>query len=394
MKIDRREFLRKAGFGSIALASLPTLVNALATPGWAQGQTFNANGLRATLGEQITILGNGALGLRYFPDEGVSSIGDRSRVRLLIAATHDSYLVEGPDLLHLESARKVLSPGPRGSFDNGYTGISAVYAHRNGKLYAFYHAEDHEGMPSLGEDMPSGYYASVGVAESSDGGVRWTKLGQVVTSGKPKDFKAFPNHNARGAGLPGVVADTGGRYLYLYYTDQSFASRGAQICMARADLSAGIPGPGQWYKYDGSSFAEPGIGGRDVPILSVFHLNRAHALFPHVTYSAFLDRYLMIFNVNQWQESRGNLPAVSSGIYITHSRDGIAWNTPTQLVADYSVPVPGKSISWEATLLLNEESQGREGWLVYGFSPKWGSAFFGRTPHYMVGRKIVLEKSE
>lgn len=38
MKIDRREFLRKAGFGSIALASLPTLANALATPAWAQGE--------------------------------------------------------------------------------------------------------------------------------------------------------------------------------------------------------------------------------------------------------------------------------------------------------------------------------------------------------------------
>ena len=37
MKIDRREFLRKAGLGSIALASLPTLANALAKPAWAQG---------------------------------------------------------------------------------------------------------------------------------------------------------------------------------------------------------------------------------------------------------------------------------------------------------------------------------------------------------------------
>lgn len=37
MKIDRREFLKKAGLGSIALASLPTLANALAKPAWAQG---------------------------------------------------------------------------------------------------------------------------------------------------------------------------------------------------------------------------------------------------------------------------------------------------------------------------------------------------------------------
>lgn len=41
MKIDRREFLRKAGLGTIAVGSLPALpalVNAFATPALAQGQ--------------------------------------------------------------------------------------------------------------------------------------------------------------------------------------------------------------------------------------------------------------------------------------------------------------------------------------------------------------------
>src|SRR3989304_8391351 len=38
MKMDRREFLRKAGLGSIALASLPKIVDSLATPAAAQGQ--------------------------------------------------------------------------------------------------------------------------------------------------------------------------------------------------------------------------------------------------------------------------------------------------------------------------------------------------------------------
>lgn len=39
MKVDRREFLRKAGVGSVALASLPTLATVLAKPAWAQGGT-------------------------------------------------------------------------------------------------------------------------------------------------------------------------------------------------------------------------------------------------------------------------------------------------------------------------------------------------------------------
>lgn len=164
------------------------------------GRVLDANGLRLTLGEQVTILKDGALGLRYFPDEGTSSIGGPGHTKLVLAATNDSYVVEGPDLLHLNSAKRVLSPGPPGSFDNGYTGMSAVYADKNGRLYAVYHAEDHEGIPILGKDQPPGYYASVAIAESNDAGGIWTKLGQVVTSGKPKNFKAFPDHNARGAG--------------------------------------------------------------------------------------------------------------------------------------------------------------------------------------------------
>ena len=233
------------------LAIAACALGVISKPTHAADRIIDANGFRVMLGEQVTILKDGALGLHYFPDEGTSSIGVPRHAKLVLAAANDSYLIDGLDLMHLNSAKRVLSPGPPGSFDNGYAGISAIYADKNGKLYGYYHAEDHEGIPILGEDKPPGYYASVAVAESGDGGERWTKLGQVVTSGKPKDFKAFPEHNARGAGLPGVVADRDGRYLLLYYTDQSFASGSTQICMARADLSAGSPGPGRWLKFDG-----------------------------------------------------------------------------------------------------------------------------------------------
>lgn len=45
MKMDRREFLRQAGLGSIALGSLPALLHTVARPAWAQGRrgfTFDA----------------------------------------------------------------------------------------------------------------------------------------------------------------------------------------------------------------------------------------------------------------------------------------------------------------------------------------------------------------
>lgn len=39
MEIDRRDFLKRAGLGSIALGTLPTLISSLTTPAWAQGGT-------------------------------------------------------------------------------------------------------------------------------------------------------------------------------------------------------------------------------------------------------------------------------------------------------------------------------------------------------------------
>jgi hypothetical protein len=36
MKMERAEFLKKAGLGSIAFASLPALVESFATPAWGQ----------------------------------------------------------------------------------------------------------------------------------------------------------------------------------------------------------------------------------------------------------------------------------------------------------------------------------------------------------------------
>ncbi len=54
MKIGRREFLRKVGLGSIALTSLPTVANTLATPAWAEESdrvfTFVALSKGATIG--------------------------------------------------------------------------------------------------------------------------------------------------------------------------------------------------------------------------------------------------------------------------------------------------------------------------------------------------------
>lgn len=360
----------------------------------AEERRIEAQDLVITLGDQVTILKDGALGLDYFPDESIGRIPDENKLRLLLASKHSSFLVEGEDLLNLKTAKKVLTPGGWGSVDNGYAGISGVHRYTNGKLYAFYHAEDHQGMPSLGPGRPNGYYATVAVAESSDDGHSWTKLGPVIVSAKPKEFKANPNHNARGVGLPGITVDRSGKYLYLYYTDQSFSNpAGNQTSVARADLTVGPPIPGSFSKYFQGSFSEPGIGGQETHVLSAARRQRSFAMYANPSYVSTLDRYITVFNILNRREhiEPGEAPTIS-GIYLAQSQDGLNWSRGTQLIADYATFFHGKSVSVAGTILW-DNAKAASGWLVYGYSPSWGHdrGSYRGTPHYMVGRRISIE---
>jgi hypothetical protein len=249
-------------------------------------------------------------------------------------------------------------------------------------------------MPRIEENGLPGYYGSVGLAESSDDGASWTRRGQILRGARPKEWTAYPGHTARGTGLPGAVADPDGRYVYAYYTDQSMQEgRGTQICMARADLNEGPPLPGRWKKLFRGAFAEPGVGGRESPVVDVLATDGAHAMYPHVSYSRYLGAYVMALNVNAWKEPARGAPPSRSGIYVATSGDAVHWSRPVQLLSDYSYPMPRRSLSWEATVVF-DDADGRDGWLVYAHSPDWPAGPRVGKPHFMVGRRIALRRAD
>jgi hypothetical protein len=334
------------------------------------------------VGNPITLLKDGQFGLTYFPDEGTSLIQRSPMMRLVITARDSSYVVEGPNLQKLSAATKVLSPGLRGEFDNGYAGISAVIQ-LGRTYYGFYHAEDREGLPALAGGIP-GFYASIGLARSDDG-TTWSKVGQVVTSSQPKSWVAYPNQGDRGAAEPSAIVSKDGHWVHLYYTEHSrLNGRGVDICLARADLSNGPPLPGTFRKYYKGSFSEQGLGGRDTPVITARGFSSANALEGHVSYSKKVDKYLIIFGIDAYQERMSGLPPTHSGIYAAWSGDAIAWSPPFRLVADQAVPQTGKSLSWEASVIFDDKT-GSAGMLVYGYTPSWGT-----TPHYMLGRRVTI----
>ncbi|MES2460042.1 MAG: hypothetical protein V4671_05620 [Armatimonadota bacterium] len=356
--------------------------------------------INVTLGKPQTLLAAGSahgLGLAYFPDMPLIALKTVPFLRLIVVAGVSSYILEGSDLHHLSHPRKVLSPGNPGSYDNGYAGLAGVIPDSKGKkgnLYALYHAEDHEGMPPIPGGIP-GFYASVAAASSTDEGRSWHKIGPVITSVRPKAWTAFNGQADRGVGEPCLTVDRTEKFLYAYYTDHSrIAGRGVQICLARAPLPVRARG---WRKYYNGQFSEPGLGGRDTPVMSVRHLNDSDALMPSVHYSKALHCYVMLFNVNCWKEHRDSAEPKLSGVYVSYSEDATVWQEPQRLLADNATAWIGHSVTWHPSIVWDPGST-QSGWLVYGYSERWGhrsgNSDTSGIPHYLVGQRIAFRRQE
>jgi len=379
---------RKVGNFLICFVSILCLIQCNSS---TTDDSLNNIEFEVTLGEHKVLYQNGELGLNYFPDEAVLLIRREPTYRILVTSAISTYLLEGEDLENLTSAREVLTQGEAGSFDNGYVGASGIYKHTYEKIYVFYHGEDQEGMGVLDEstEIP-GFYCSVGVAVSSDEGENWEKVGQLITSSKPKDWSSYEGQSDKGAGEPGAVLTKDGKYLYIYYTEHSRQdNRGVQICMARIPVDNFSLD--NCKKYYNGEFSEPSISGKDTPVVSAKHMDDAEASFPHVVYSISLDKYIMICNINFWKEYINDTGLKNSGIYVLYSDDGIKWSEPVKLITDNSVPLIGKSLSWQGTIIWDEGSD-TEGWLVYGYTSKWGHLYNDSgIPHHMAGRRIKFD---
>ena len=342
--------------------------------------------IAARLGERKVILNDGQHGLKYFPDGAIAVVRSKPKYRILLAAGVSSYLLEGENMESLVPVNKVLAPGKKGSFDNGYAGINATYYHEESReLLALYHAEDQEQMGQSSHGIP-GFYCSVGLAVSKDDGMTFAKLGPVITSHLPKNLNGPRD---QGCGEVCICLDKSGRYLYAYYTEHSkINKRGVQICMARC-LVNDMGRPGTWKKFYEGSFSQPGIGGKDTLIVTAQDIG-ADAIFPHVTYSEMLQKYVMILNINAYIEYTKGIKPEKSGIYVTFSDDGIQWSKPVKLITIYSIPLIDEEMGCHPTLIWSHtDNASAIGWLYYSYSERWGHRG-GQKSHYMVGHPITF----
>jgi len=81
-----------------------------------------------------------------------------------------------------------------------------------------------------------------------------------------------------------------------------------------------------------------------------------------------------------------------SGFYTTSPDQGIVWSEPSLIFSVLTVPIPGIEMAMHPSLLLMDQGQGSvKGWLLYGYSPRWGHSD-GEPTHHLVGRPIRLER--
>jgi hypothetical protein len=326
--------------------------------------------------------------LHYFPDETLSVFRTPTGWRMLMAAGVRSVLLEGPSIEALAGPRDILLPGKAGAFDNGYAGISAVWRTGAGELLAIYHAEDHEGIQPNDAGIP-GFYCQVALAVSKDDGATFEKRGPIV-SGQLR--KVAGGRFDQGLGEPCLVAGPEGKYLYLYYSShERIGGRGVQICLARCRLEDAAK-PGAWSKYFDGGFSEPGLGGRDTPVMTS-GAEQTDALFPHVVYLPAFQRFVMIFCVNAWNE--GDQPQ-RSGFYAAFSKDGVHWprDAVRQIWKTPVIAALNRPVGWHPTLILDDHpaTGGISGWLYYGYSESWGDRPPNK-PHYLVRRPISFARS-
>jgi hypothetical protein len=226
--------------------------------------------------------------------------------------------------------------GP-GSFDQNYAAPGSVVRDPTlpaGNLIMLYEAEQH----CFGGQYDFNFFASVGLARSSDGGKTWPLLGAAeryavlqVPGAKPSTTPA----PVEGDAIPSAFVDdvASGNLLYVVYQNTGAAAiqPDGYLRVARAPL--GQPGELQFAKWHQGSWSEAGIGGMDSPITAERGCGASgYQGGAQISYVDPLQRYLLTFVCVKLQ-------VTSSGKYAPYEA-GWYFSTATSLEnQDWSSPV-------------------------------------------------------
>ena len=192
-----------------------------------------------------------------------------------------------------------------------YIGGGPVYVVPQGQVGAgnwllVYHAEYND---------PA--YFMLGMAVSSDKGLHWIDLGEVIRFNQPFSYQ--------GTGAPGAIGDPplvispDGKYFYIYFQDWLTSGVFTNISVARAPISGVLEAAfnhnphyaAPFKKYYQGAWDQSGIGGASTDLAPTARYSGGL----NVYYSSYLQRYVM-------------LNSDSQNYSYVESPDGLHWTTP------------------------------------------------------------------
>ncbi len=322
------------------------------------------------LGDQRQLLTAGEFGMTDTPDEHLSLLQQSGAYRVWVAGEIDGQhgstallstsdgVTFAPAVESGGNATPVFGPPgrPSGSTFDSYYAAPGTVLQIGGSYVMIFHGEDHTWN---GQTYPTTFYATVGLATSSDG-IHWTTVGPIITSRdrKPPSVPA----GSQGAAVPSAII--GGNYVYAFYTDYANpdAVDGNQpglIQVARAPL-AQVTNPSAWAKYYNGSFGPPAASyGNSTSIVALPSSSSAPERQAGISYNAFLHAYLLTFVCNE-------------GWYYTTSADLLHWAPATEFFAapfPNSNLQPGQEFDWYPTLFspgqASNQTTGQTGYVYY-----------------------------
>ncbi|MGD0837604.1 MAG: hypothetical protein ABSB49_13260 [Polyangia bacterium] len=240
-----------------------------------------------------------------------------------------------------------------GSFDQNYAAPGSVVHDPtlpSGNLVMLYEAEQH----CFGGQYDFNFFASVGLARSSDGGKTWPRPGAAdryavlqVPGPKPSATPA----PAEGDAIPSAFVDdiAPGSFLYVVYQSSGAATiqPDGYLRVARAQLGQSSQlALSKWYQ---GGFSQPGIGGLDSPITAQRGCGTSgYQSGGQISYVDPLQRYLLTFVCVKLQlTTSGKYEPYEAGWYFSTatSLESQDWSAPALIAGSTgsvaAAPTPG-----------------------------------------------------
>ena len=141
--------------------------------------------------------------------------------------------------------------------------IEGVWRDEDGTVYGWYHHEP--GAQSICGNRKL-TAPKIGALVSDDGGVTFTDLGLILTSGDQPNCSAENGFFAGGHGDFSVILDRGKHYFYFLFTNYGGSAHQQGVAIARMAFADRANPAGAVHKYYVGEWSEPGLGGMVTPV--------------------------------------------------------------------------------------------------------------------------------